>query len=170
MEFSQRADLIADLVAGQAQSAYDADRPYWTRQLAIFKRGYDVIGQWILENARPDVSSTAELISETAGRMTGDDLRADPDNETKLRIKVETLNLTAGTDYFIFVYADREAPIAIFLKDSQNQTQANNINSHWYPGVSFKPTSSGPFSLVVVSADADVTYKVRLYAWRPGAH
>ena len=170
INYAQRADLIADLVGGQAQAAYDADKPYWTTQLAKFQRGYEVIGQWVLESARPDAKSTADLVSETAGLMTGDDMRVDPDTHKKQRVKVDTFNLTAGTSYFVLAYADRETPIAIYLKDANNQTQVNNTNSHWYPSVSFKPAASGPFSLVVTAPDADVSYKIKLYAWRPDTH
>ena len=116
INYAQRADLIADLIGGQAQAAYDADRPYWTTQLAKFQRGYEVIGQWVLESARPDAESTADLVSETTGLMTGDDMRVDPDTHKKQRVKVDTLNLTAGTSYFVLVYADRETPIAIYLR------------------------------------------------------
>jgi hypothetical protein len=170
INYAQRADIIADLHAGRAQSAFDADKPYWSKQLANFKRGVDVIGDWVLEHAKPDEKSVAQLVSTTTGALGDSDMRVNPDTKKKQRVKVETIDASAGLDYFAFVYADRKTPIAIYLKDADNQTLASNTNSGWYPSLSFKPTHSGPLSLIVVGPDDDTAFTTKIYTWRhPGS-
>ncbi len=163
---AQRVDLVADLLAGRAQAAFDADKPYWTRQLAKFKRGIDVFGAWLLDQAKPNATAVARLVSETPGKLEDDDMRVDPDSKKKERIKVENLSLSAGTPYFVYVYADHWNSISIYLKDSNHQTVASNTNSDWYPGVSFTPPASGSWSLVIVGPDVDTTFTTRLYSWQ----
>ncbi len=96
-------------------------------------------------------------------------MRIDPNTKQKIRINVETLKLTANTSYFIFVYADNDANVKIYLKDANNNTLANNTNSGWYPSVSFVPPTTGDWSLVVVGPDADTTYTTRIYTWKPSS-
>ncbi len=166
INYAQRGDIVADLFAGRAQSAFDADKPYWTKQMANFKRGIDVIGAWVLDKNRPDAKAVAQLVSTSQGKLESGDMRVDPDSKKKERVKVETLTLSAGTSYFFFVYADNEAPISIYLKDGNNQTVASNTNSDWYPSVSFKPAAKGSWSLVIVGPDADTSFTTKLYSWQ----
>ncbi|MGB8277935.1 MAG: trypsin-like peptidase domain-containing protein [Methylovirgula sp.] len=166
---AQRVDLVADLLAGRAQAAFDADKPYWTKQLAKFERGIDVFGAQALDQAKPTAKAVARLVSETHGKLEDDDMRVDPDSKKKERVKIETLTLSAGTRYFVFVYADRWTSISIYLEDGNHQTVARNTDSGWYPGVSFTPPASGSWSLVVVGPDADTTFTRRLYSWQSSA-
>ena len=129
-----------------------------------------MIGDWLLDRTKPDEKASAQLVSTMTGALTADDMRVNPDTKKKQRVKVETIKAAAGLDYFIMVYADREAPIAIYLKDMDNQTLASNTNSNWYPSVSYKPTQKGPLSLIVVGPDNETAYTTKIYTWRhPGS-
>ncbi|MGO9134740.1 MAG: trypsin-like peptidase domain-containing protein [Methylovirgula sp.] len=166
INYAQRVDIVDDIFAGRAAAAFEADKPYWTTQMANFKRGIDVIGAWVLDKAKPDAKSTAQLVSTTPGQLTTGDMRIDSTTKKNERIKVQTLNLQAGVSYFIFVYADKETPIAVYLKDANNRTLVSNTDSQWYPGLSFKPTASGPLSLMIVGPDRDTTYTTKVYSWQ----
>jgi hypothetical protein len=169
---AQRADLVVDLLAGRAQASFDADKPYWMRQIASFARGGDVIGAQIMDENRPNPKAVARLISETHGKLDEDDMHflTDDKNATrKVRMKREKLGLSAGTSYFIFVYADSERPIDIYLKDGNDQTVARKANADWYPGFSFKPSTSGPWTLIVVGPDLNTSYTTRVYTWQSSA-
>ncbi len=166
INYAQRADIVADLFAGRAQAAFDADKPYWAGQMANFKRGIDVIGTWVLDQAKPDAKAVAQLVSTSHGTLNSGDMRVDPNTKKKERVKVEKLNLSAGTSYFIFVYADNEVPISIYLNDGNNQTQVSNTNSGWYPSLSFKSTVGGALSLVVTGPDEDTAYTTKVYSWQ----
>lgn len=166
INYAQRVDIVSDLVAGRAQTAFDDDKPYWAGQMANFKRGIDVIGDWVLDRARPNAKSIAQLASATSGGLEANDMRVDPDTKKKERVNVETLNLSAGVSYFIFVYADHQAPISIYLKDSNNQTLASSTNSQWYPSLSFQPANSGSWSLVIIGPDDDTSYTTKVYSWQ----
>ena len=170
INYAQRVDIVSDLLAGRADAAFAADKPYWSAQMAKFKRGIDVLGDWILEHAKPGAKSVAQLVSTTTGQLGSDDMRIDPDTKKKERVKVESLSLTAGVPYLIFVYANGEAPISIYLKDADDQTQTNNTNSEWYPSLSFKPTKTGSWSLVVIGPDNDTSFTTKLFSWQtPGS-
>ena len=170
INYAQRVDIVADLFAGRAQAAFDADKPYWAVQMANFKRGVDVLGAWVLDRSKPNAKAVAQLISTTSGVLGASDMRVDPDTKKKERVKVETLILSANTPYFIFVYADHEAPISIYLKDGSNTTQVSNTNSEWYPSLSFKPTTTGSMAMVIIGPDDDTPYTMKVYTWQsPGS-
>jgi hypothetical protein len=166
INYAQRADFVADLLAGNAQAVFASDMDYWKRQVANFQRGIDVMSAWVLDRGKPDAKAVAQLISTNQGKLTADDMRVNPDTKKKERVKVEKLNLSAGTRYLIFVYAENNAEIKIYLKDSNNQTVVDNTNSEWYPNVSFNPTTAGTWSLVVSGPDDDISYTMRLYSWQ----
>ncbi len=167
INYAQRADLVADLLAGEAQSAFDADKPYWTRQMANFKRGIDAWSADALAKSKPtDTKAVARLVSETPGKLEAHDAGIDPITNKKQRVKVIKLDLSAGTPYFIFVYADNQTQIGIYLKGSDNRTVVEDTQSQWHPHMPFTPTTSGSWSLVVVGPDADTTFTTRLYSWQ----
>ncbi len=168
INYAQRADLVSRLLAGQAEgeNALKADKDYWTKQMANFKRGIDLVGAWVLDQTKPDPKATATLVSETQANLQASDMSVDPVSEKKQRIKVEKVNLSAGTHYLIFVYAGDETNIQIYLKDSSNQTEADNTISQWYPSVSYTPPNTGTWSLVVVGPDQDTPLTTEVYSWQ----
>jgi hypothetical protein len=166
INYAQRADFVADLLAGRADSVFQSDMTYWAHQVADFQHGIDVMGAWVLDRSKPNSGVTPQLASETHGKLTSDEMRIDPNTKQKIRINVETLKLTANTSYLIFVYADDDANVKIYMKDANNNTLADNTNSGWYPSVSFVPPTTGDWSLVVVGPDDDTTYTTRVYTWK----
>ncbi len=166
INYAQRADLVADLLAGRAQAAFDADKPYWVQEMAKFKRGIDAWSADALSKSKPNTKAVARLVSETPGKLEAQDAGIDPTTKKKQRVKIIKLDLSAGTPYFIFVYADNQTPIAIYVKGSDNRTLIDDTQSQWHPHMPFTPTSSGPWSLVVVGPDADTTFTTRLYDWQ----
>lgn len=166
INYAQRIDVVADLAADRAQAAFDADKPYWAKQMANFKRGIDVIGTWVLDHAKPDPKATATPVSTTPDKLVTNDMRIDPTTKKAQRIKVQTLSLKAGVPYFVFVYADKETPVAIYLKDANNRTIVSNTDSQWYPSLSYKPTADGSVSLVIVGPDKDTGITTKVYSWQ----
>src|SRR5579863_4085982 len=53
INYAQRADFVADLLAGNADSVFQSDMNYWTRQVADFQRGIDVMSAWVLDRSKP---------------------------------------------------------------------------------------------------------------------
>lgn len=166
INYAQRVDIVADQAAGRSQAAFDADKPYWAAQMANFKRGIEVIGAWVMDHAKPDPKAVAEPVSTATDKLVDADMRIDPITKKKQRIKVQTLQLKAGVPYFIFVYADKQAPIAIYLKDVNNRTLVSNTDNQWYPSLSFKPVDNGSLSLVVVGPDSDTSFTTKVYSWQ----
>lgn len=166
INYAQRADLVNQLLGGQAQTALKAEEAYWAQQMANFQRGIDVIGAWVLDQSKPDPKATAQLVSQTQDKLEASDMIVDPVSKKRRRTKIEKLNLSAGTHYLIYVYADDQTGVEIYLKDANNETDANNLNSYWYPSVSYTPSAAGTWSLVVVGPDRDTSFTMRVYSWQ----
>jgi hypothetical protein len=166
INYAQRADFVADLLAGRAESVFQSDMIYWTKQVANFQRGIDVMNAWLLDRSKPNALAKAQLESETHGALVSSEMRVDPTTKQNIRVNVETLKLAGNTPYFIFVYANNDANVKIYLKNQSNTTFASNTNSGWYPSVAFTPPSTGDWSLVVVGPDADTAYTTRVYTWK----
>ncbi len=166
INYAQRADLVTQLLNDQSKTDLKAEKAYWTQQMANFQHGIDLIGAWVLQQAKPDPKATALLVSQTDDKLQSSDLSVDPVTKKRQRIKVEKVNLSAGVHYLIFVYGADETELQIYLKDANNDTDADNTNSQWYPSVSYTPTAAGAWSLVVVGPDQDSSFTMKVYSWQ----
>jgi hypothetical protein len=162
INYAQRADLAADLLAGRGEAAYAADKPYWLQQMGKFKRGIDAWSAKLLAEDQPSAKAVAQLVFEAHDKLAAADKRPG----TKERARTRRFDLTAGTHYSVFVYAANQTPIEIFLKDGKDQTIASKTNSQWHPILGFTPSTSGSWSLVIVGPDADTSFTTRLYSWQ----
>lgn len=163
--YGQRADLIVDLLQGRAEQAFEADKPYWDRQMANFKRGADVIGAWLLNKQKPDLKSGAQLVSEKKEKLEAADMQVGSEGKNQ-RVRVTKLDLSARETYTIIVYAENQAPVKTYLLDQDDKKVAENTSDYWYPSIKFKPPADGTWSLYVVGPDADTSFTVKVYAWR----
>jgi hypothetical protein len=168
VNYGQRADLVTDLLEKKAESALEADKAYWDRQMANFKRGVDAFGAWVLDKQQPDPKAAAQSVFEKSDRLEAADMQIRSDGKNR-RVKVLKLDLAAGKTYTIFVYAENQTAIKLYLVDGGDQKVAESSGDYWYPSFKFQPPADGSWPLYVDGPDMDTTFTIKLYAWQSPA-
>ncbi|MGO9008211.1 MAG: trypsin-like peptidase domain-containing protein [Beijerinckiaceae bacterium] len=166
VNYAQRADILADLIAGKADAAVARDRAYWDTQLAEFKRGIDVVIPLILDSDKPsgpNANVKPVLVSEEKSVLAASDMRND--QPTRYRAKQHALSLKGGVGYVIIAYAEGKTPITLYLADKANNVLAQDVGKIWYPSVPYNPSQDGDFFAYVEGPDSDTNYVFRLYRW-----
>jgi hypothetical protein len=167
IRYGQRADMLADLVAGRAEATLAEDRAYWGRQTAAFKRGYEVIVPWILDKRKPQGGGTAVLASESKHSLVKADQFKAPDREGKessRRQKIHSVSIKGGRTSTFIAYAQESARIQLYLVIDGKIVEQNERNI-WFPDLSHRPLGDIKADIYVVGKDADVNYTLLEYVW-----
>ncbi len=166
INYAQRSDMLRDLLGGEAQTKLDADQKYWAKQMALFKRGIDVIIPAILaEFKKKNANAASTLVSDQAFTLGGESRVKKPNGEAFQRQRSHAVSLIGGSDYTLVAYAFGAANIELYLMDNK-QLLAQTKDMKWFPAISHRPASDGEATLYVVSPeDRDVTYSLRVYKW-----
>jgi hypothetical protein len=108
INYAQRADLLLDLMSGQADKELADDRVYWAKQTANFKRGFDFLVPQILVESKPANDATPILISQAKFTLDPAEQVKNRDNngrEVVRRQKKQVVSLKAGQDHVFIAYA-----------------------------------------------------------------
>jgi hypothetical protein len=169
INYGQRADMLRDLMSGEAKNGLAADEKYWTQQMAFFKRGIDVIIPEILAKARPTLQSTPELVSDQSFTLTQQQRVTRPDGAIQRQLS-HTVPISAASPHVVIAYAQSTASIEMYLI-AGTEVRANSTDMRWFPHIVLSPqaTSESLNFWIVSPKDQDVTYALRVYRWRPGA-
>jgi hypothetical protein len=178
---AQRADLLADLVAGRADASLEADRAYWEKQTGAFKRGIEVIVPELLRTVSNDKANgipsgaNAQVVSEGKFKLTSKDSyplkkttkdasgKTVETNITK-RQNIHAVKLTAGKPLAFVAYAQDRRPIELYLViDDQIVRQV--ASNRWFALLSVVAPKDTDASIYVVGPDEDVNYTFFQYAW-----
>lgn len=167
INYAQRADILADLIAGRADAALAQDREYWDKQLAGFKRGIDVVIPLILDKEKPSAGAKPVVVVDEKSMLGPTNMRSDP--RGKSRIKEHVLTLKRGVRYVIVAYAERATPIKLYIADKDNNILAQEVGDIWYPYVAYTPSQDGEIYAYVSGPDSDTNYVFLLYRWESPA-
>ncbi|HYF55536.1 MAG TPA: trypsin-like peptidase domain-containing protein [Salinarimonas sp.] len=166
VNYAQRADMLADLIAGRADAAVEVDRKYWEKQTAAFKRGFDVIVPTVLEQSKPQGSGPATLVAQTKGTLAKSEAytATDKGKEVKRRQVIHPVTLRAGTPSFLMAYAQERTAVQVYLV-SNGQIVAQNAQGNWFPHLTYTAPTDMKAEVYVVGPDEDVNYTLVQYAW-----
>jgi hypothetical protein len=171
INYAQRADLVADLIAGQAEAQVKADQSYWASQTAGFTRGFDAVIPVLLRDDRPQGASGDPVTSfESKDELTA--AQALPQNNAKapkVRGKTFHFSLKAGSKHLFIIYAQDMASVglALQIKDGRVIAGSSDVksNSLWYQKIPFAPGGNVDVDVLVSSLDQDTSYTFRDYEW-----
>jgi V8-like Glu-specific endopeptidase len=168
INYAQRADLLVDLLSGHADKALDAERAYWAKQTASFKRGFELLVPEILKELKPANGATPTLISQTKFTLDAADQVKNRDaggREIVRRQKKHAVSLKAGQDYVFIAYAQESAAIKLYLMVDGKIIAKDDRDRVWYPNLSYKAVQNTEAELYVVGPDSDVNYTFMDYGW-----
>jgi hypothetical protein len=165
INYAQRSDMLGDLLRGEAQAKVDGDQKYWAKQMALFKRGIDVIIPAILaEFKKKNANAVSTLVSDQAFTLGGES-RVKKQNGEFQRQRSHAVQLIGGSDYTFIAYASGRPNIELYLMNDR-QIVAQSKDMKWFPAIAHRPASTGEATLYVVSPqDRDVSYTLRVYKW-----
>ncbi len=167
LAYAQRADLLADLISGRAETTLDAERAYWVKQTANMRRGADVIVPSTLEankpfpGAKPVPSSEGKFTLSAAERTK---IRNSDGEDEMRRRKRHAFRLQRGIHHLFLAYAQRSSPIGLYLYVG-GKIVAQREEDRWYPSIAYRAPADGNVEIVVVGPDDDVTYTLTDYVW-----
>jgi hypothetical protein len=169
INYGQRADMLRDLMSGQAEGRLAEDRKYWAQQMAFFKRGIDVFIPAILEKVKPSPESTPEVASDQTFTLSEQTRVKRPDGSTQRQLS-HTLSMPAGSPYSVIAYAQKTAHIEMYVMNGTEIAQ-KATEMRWYPYIRVEQQADDQsLNVWIVSPkDEDVTYTLRVYRWHPGA-
>ncbi len=164
INYAQRADLILDLLSGQADKTLDAERAYWEKQTANFKRGFDVLVPYIISKNTPQPGATPTQISQDKLTLTKADAVTVQKGVQRQKL-LTTINAAAGKTYLFIGYAENETSIRLYVLNGNNIVAQNNQTETWYPSVSYTSPADGDLDIWVVGPNEDVNFTFLSYRW-----
>jgi hypothetical protein len=164
INYGQRVDLLKPLLDDTLAKAVEADRAYWTQQIAYFSRGIDVIIPSILDKAKPTPTSVSAPVNDQKLQLGNDTKKAKASGGTQRQIAV-TIPVTPGASYVFVAYGHEEAHLELYLMVG-DQIAQKSTESKWFPSISFTAKTETQVTLWVVSPeDRDVAASLRAYKW-----
>ncbi len=170
--YAERADLLLDLISGVADSTVDSERVYWSKQIENLKQGFDFIVPEILNALRPNREDTPLLLSQQKFPLAAADQVRVMDNtgrQVLRRQKHHAIRLLAETHYAIIAYAEGGAPLELYLMAGGKIAEKDDRQGIWYPNTSYTSAHDTEADVFVLGEDADVTYNLLYYVWKPPA-
>lgn len=167
INYGQRADMLADLLAGSGSALIESQRAYWTKMTAGFRRGMEYFVPFLLSGMKPRDGMTAEPVSREKYAMTAADRTSVTDAKGKkstVREQTRTLQVKAGRQYAFIAYAEEKKLLRLYLFVGKELVDQNEL-PYWFPFVSHAAAQDGTVELVVRSDDEDVTYTLFQYVW-----
>jgi V8-like Glu-specific endopeptidase len=169
INYGQRADLVHELLKGTAEANLAAERAYWAKQTAAFKRGFDLIVPQLLSEIKPKSGGNATPVNQSKYTLTkGDSFKA-KDNQGKdvaRRQRIHSVSMKANVPGAFIVYAQERAPIQLYLV-IDGQIVSQNDRGIWFPHLSYSYDKDVTADVYVVSPDQDVNYTLMQYSWDP---
>jgi Trypsin-like peptidase domain len=164
INYAQRSDMLGDLLRGEAQAKIDGDQKYWAQQMALFKRGIDVLIPAILaEFKKKNPNADATLVSDQAFTLGGES-RVKRQNGEFERLRSHAVPLAGGSDYTFIAYAFGAANIELYLVNGSEILAQTDMK--WFQAIAHRPANAGEATLYVMSAqDRDISYALRVYKW-----
>jgi hypothetical protein len=166
VNYAQRVDMLQELVSERADGNLAADRAYWSKQTAAFKRGIEVIVPQLLSELKPTEGMTAVLVNETKTTLVKTDAFTAQDKDGKdvpRRQKIYPVTLKGGPGVFI-AYAQERTSIQLFLV-VDGSIITKDDRGVWYPAVSYSMSDETKAEVYVVGPDNDVNYTLMHYSW-----
>ncbi|SDR23613.1 Trypsin-like peptidase domain-containing protein [Rhizobiales bacterium GAS191] len=171
INYAQRADMVADLVADQAAARTKADEAYWAAQTSGFKRGFDAVIPVLLRDDRPQ-GATGEPATSFESKEALNSTEGLPQTNAKapkMRGKTFHFSLKAGSRHLFIVYAQDMAPVglALQIKDGRVIAGSSDVKSNnlWYQRITFAPAGNVDVDVLISSLDQDTSYTFRDYEW-----
>ncbi|MFI5014476.1 MAG: trypsin-like serine peptidase [Hyphomicrobiales bacterium] len=171
INYAQRADMLADLIADKADAQIKIDQAYWAAQTAGFKRGFDAVIPVLLRDDRPQGATGDPVMSfESKDQLTSSQgLPQSSEKAPKLRGKTFHFSLKAGSKHLFVIYAQDMAPVglALAIKDGRVIAGSSDVKSNnlWYQKIAFAPAGNVDIDALISSLDQDTSYTFRDYEW-----
>jgi hypothetical protein len=168
VNYAQRVDMLDDLVNNRADGMLAAEREYWAKQTAAFRRGIEVIVPRLLVELKPSKEMTETLVNETKASL----VKTDAFSGTKdgkpapRRQKIHSVTLKAGQPGVFIAYAQERAAIELYIV-VDGKIVAKDDRGVWFPAITFKMENETKADIYVVGPDGDVDYTLMQYAWNP---
>jgi len=165
--YAQRADMLGDLLTGDGSAVVEAQRAYWSKMTAAFRRGIDYLIPRLLASLKPKDGMTAEPVSREKFVMTAADkttVKDDDGASIAVRIQKRTVNVTAGRQYVFIGYADEARWLNMYLRVA-DKVVAKDAEHEWYPHLAHTAEQDGSVELFLMSADENVAYTLFQYVW-----
>jgi hypothetical protein len=171
VNYAQRADALADLLAGEAKARIEADQSYWTQKTSVFKRGVDVIIPFILNKVGPGGASKAVLVQEYDSSATPERVVENTNSNgetTSFRARMFPVSLKSDSKHVFVAYAKNTDPIAgmLLAVDGQVVVRADISGEQFVAYFSYSaPAFEQSATLVVATPENASSYIVRDYVW-----
>ncbi len=169
INYAQRIDLLTDLMSGKAEKEVDAERAYWLKRTADFKRGIDFYIPQILAELKPKNGATSSLVNQEKSTLTKADQvsRRDSSNrEIVTRQRKYGVTLNAGKARTFIAYAQKATNIRLYMM-IDGKIVVKDERAVWFPNVSYMPAQDGNAEVWIVGPDADVDYTLSDFGWTP---
>ncbi len=164
INYGQRVDLLKPLLDDTVVKTVEADKAYWSQQIAYFSRGIDVIVPSILDKAKPSPTSVSTSVHDETLHFGSDTKKARASGGTQRQVAVN-IPITPGASYVFIAYGHGEAHLELYLMVGDHIAQ-KSTESKWFPSISFTAKTETQATLWVVSPeDKDVTATLRAYKW-----
>jgi hypothetical protein len=168
VNYAQRADVIVDLVQGREDEALTGDQAYWERQIALFKRGVDVIIPTVLDEIKPQPDAIAQFVLEERATLGESDLVEGGVGDRRHRVKQHKVTFRAGVPMVFLVYAGQTDVNLSYIKEDGTLTGLVNTNNQGTPWPTLSRTANKDEDgyIVVDGPDQDTPYAFRIYTWK----
>jgi hypothetical protein len=169
INYGQRADMLADMLAGNGSALVDGQRAYWTKMTAGIKRGREYIIPIVLEALKPQDGMKAVPVSREDFVMTAADrttVKNANGQQVVVRLQKRSLSVTAGRQYGLMGFADAFRGMNMYLLVRGKLVAQDE--GRWLPRLGYAADQDGSVELVLLSPDADnkdVSYTLFQYVW-----
>ncbi|MCC7346773.1 MAG: trypsin-like peptidase domain-containing protein [Variibacter sp.] len=168
INYAQRADLLLDLISGKAEAKMDAERAYWAKQTAAFKRGFDVIVPQLVQEGAPPNAGAATQLSQGKFTLVKADRYETKDKDGKTvarRQRIHPVTAKANQPGMFIAYAQDREPVQIYIVQD-GKIVAQHESNVWFAAVKYPALPADTKADVyVVSGDNDVNYTLLQYVW-----
>jgi hypothetical protein len=164
VNYSQRADILRELLDGNADQHLAEAKEYWVKRLATFPSGETVAINYLQQKTRKlegKANITLALTRTISGALSPE-TRAKKDDGDVQRQANHVIDAAGGASYVIFAYSPEGSPIQLWVY-RDGKLVGENADGTFLPAVRYDATNDSKLDVWVVgSKDKDVPYTLDL--------